>query len=66
MKTTIIITKDFRFVEGAKVHYGNAQTWLALCGSAWLNVSNDPAEVTCIECLNLLEQSEEYRGETAV
>lgn len=55
---TVVQSDDFQFIEGAKVHYGNSDTWLALCGSGWLNASENPAEVTCIECLNLLEQRE--------
>lgn len=64
--TTTTITQDdkFKFIEGAKVHYGNPETWLALCGSGWLNASENPADVTCVECLNLLEQRKNTRETT--
>lgn len=61
MTVTTTRKDDFEFIQGAPVHYDDCGAWLAPCGSAWLNASNDPSEVTCMECLSLLEQREEER-----
>ena len=58
MNISITKVKKLNFPPGEKVHYGNAETWLALCGSGWIHCSNDPSDVTCMECLALLEQRE--------
>lgn len=63
MNVTKTQVKKLVFPPGETVHYGNAETWLALCGSGWLHVSNDPADVTCLGCLAILEEKE---AETAV
>ena len=55
--TTTTVTKDFEFIEGALVHYGNGE-WLALCGTGWLNMSNDPEQVTCPDCKQALHEQE--------
>jgi len=59
LKTTVTLVKKLEFPVGETVHYGNADTWLALCGSGWLHASNDPSDVTCMECLAILEQREQ-------
>lgn len=64
MKTTVQIVDRLEFPPGETVHFGDPDTWLALCGSAWFHVSNDPPRVTCTDCLTLLEQQPD--SETAV
>lgn len=64
MRITKHIVDKLEFPPGETVHFGDPDTWLALCGSAWFHVSNDPSRVTCTECLALLEQRPEL--ETAV
>ena len=56
MKIRKQIVNRIEFPEGETVHFGNPDTWLALCGSEWFHVSNDPSRVTCMDCLALLEQ----------
>lgn len=54
-KITTQVNK-LKFPPGSKVHYGDADAWLTLCGSAWFHISNVPTDVTCKECLAILEQ----------
>lgn len=59
MHTSKTIVKKLSFPPGEKVHYGNSDTWLALCGTGWIHCSNYPSDVTCMECLSILEQIEQ-------
>ena len=58
MKVNKTIVEKLEFPPGETVHFGDADTWLTLCGTGWIHASNDPAHVTCMECLAILEQRE--------
>lgn len=54
------------FETSANVHYGNGE-WLTLCGTGWVYVTNDPAQVTCENCKRILkEKSMEEKREVPV
>ncbi|MCB0041799.1 MAG: hypothetical protein KDE23_19080 [Caldilinea sp.] len=60
-ETVVTVTTPYHFRLPGRV----GSPWYALCGSPWLQVTNDPKEVTCRRCRELLADLLPARPEAA-